>query len=75
MSFCSDFFSTNLVDKLCARNGQFEETKTLVKCDLGNYPVKGAELCAACEGQSRRNRELEAFSETCLLALLCNSVK
>ena len=50
MSFCSNFSSINPVNKLCVKNGQFEEAKTLVKCDLGNWPLKAATLCAIVRG-------------------------
>lgn len=50
MSFCSNFSSINPVNKLCVKNGQFEKAKTLVKCDLGNWPLKAASLCAIVRG-------------------------
>lgn len=49
--------------------------KTLKKCDSNHCPLKGTKLCAGSEGHSRRNRELKVFSEVCLLALSCNSIK
>lgn len=74
-SFCSNFSSTNPVIKLCVKHGQFEEAKTLMKCDLRSCPLKGTTLCAVSEGHSRSNVELKAFSKACLPALSCNSIK
>lgn len=41
------------VDKLCLRNGQVEETETLMECDLDHCPLNRTKLCAVSEGLSR----------------------